>query len=267
MASNNRPSIRIHRLFSNSSGNCAGLSRLKSNDSSRAKGDVFTFSTVFSCCPLIGPWIVNYYLCIRVLTQLIRHFPFFFFFHPMFELWNFHLLLAKWSIKYWNCRIKTVVFVVSRLKFSYSFFRKRRRSRKKQESRRLLKCYDSFYFYFSLIFIAIKIVGIIYLRKERKSNETANETNKRIKVFSSLKVLFLEFFAMWIIEGDKIWEGEGNFVQLTMTRFFEREKKREKGKEKYEIVFLNETRGWLVKLEEFYLERDDLWIVIFPRLV
>lgn len=81
MASNNQPSIRIHRLFSNSPGNCAGLSRLKSNDSPRAKGDVFTFSTVFSCCPLIGPWIVNYYLCIRVLTQLlIRHFPFFLFF-------------------------------------------------------------------------------------------------------------------------------------------------------------------------------------------
>lgn len=59
-------------------------------------------------------------------------------------------------------------------------------------------------------------------------------------------------------------EGEREFRAINNDTFFE---KKEKRKEKYEIVFLNETRGWLVKLEEFYLERDDLWIVIFPRLV
>lgn len=48
---------------------------------------------------------------------------------------------------------------------------------------------------------------------------------------------------MWIIEGDKIWEGEGNFVQLTMTRFFEREKKKGKRERKIRDSIFKRNEG------------------------
>lgn len=57
------------------------------------------------------------------------------------------------------------------------------------------------------IFIARKIAAIIYLGggERIRNRECVNKTNKRIiEVFVVAESFVLKFFAMWVIEGDKI---------------------------------------------------------------